>query len=168
MSLKSKPALFIHGGAGGRADRARAALLRRSLRAICERSYARLSTRSALDTVAFVVQQLEDDPLFNAGTGSVLQWDGRVRMSASVMDGRRGRFAGVLNIERVRNPVLVAQQLLDRPDRILAGPPATRFARAAGFVDWNPVTPERMRQWRSQHRTPQFGAATFGSWSYIL
>jgi len=71
--------------------------------------YDRLRNESAADAVAFAVRELEDDPLCNAGTGSALQRDGRARMSASIMDGARGRFAGVLNIERVRHPIRVAQ-----------------------------------------------------------
>ena len=103
---------------------------------------------NALEMVVLAVQRLEDDPLFNAGTGSVLQRDGMARMSAAVMDGSRLRCAGVLNIQRVKNPVLVAQTLLDRSDgRVLAGPEAVRYARSLGHRPWNPVTPERLRQW---------------------
>ena len=119
---------------------------------MCEEAYAYLHAHSAIDTVVHAVARLEDDPLFNAGTGSVLQRDGRVRMSAAVMDGARGRFAGVLNIERVRHPVEVACALLEESDRVLAGAEATHFARAAGYRAWNPVTPARLRAWRAQPR----------------
>lgn len=146
-----RPVLVIHGGAGRRIARGRLARLRRHLRAICDETYDSLESHSALEAVVWAVERLEDDPLFNAGTGSVLQQDGRARMSGSVMDGARARFGGVLNIERVRHPVRVARALLGSPDRVLAGADATRFARSAGFPSWNPATPARLRAWRRWH-----------------
>ena len=148
------PVLVIHGGTGRRPDGKRLARLRRSLRAVAEEAYAHLRAHSALESVVFAVQRLEDDPLFNAGTGSVLQRDGTVRMSASVMDGARQRFAAVLNIERVRYPIAVAHALLDEDDRVLAGTGATRFARSHGIPPWDPVTALRRRQWERRLRDP--------------
>lgn len=148
----SNPVVVIHGGAGSRPTGARSTQLRKSLRAILAASSAYLKTHSALETVAFAVQQLENDPFYNAGTGSMLQSDGVARMSASIMDGAALRFAAVLNIEQTRNPVLVAQTLLAHEDRVLAAEGATRFARANGFARWNPVTPARLRQWQRRLR----------------
>lgn len=145
-----KPVLVIHGGTGHPGAQRRLASIRESLHAICAVAYRVLQADSALGAVVSAVQQLEDDPLFNAGTGSTLQRDGHVRMSASVMDGQARRFAGVLNIERVRYPVLVARALLARDDRVLAGAEATRFARSLGHPPWNPSTAERLRQWRAR------------------
>ncbi len=141
------PVLLIHGGAGNRSTPQRLAQVRRNLRAICLEAYEYLQTHSALESVAFAVRRLEDDPLFNAGTGSSLQRDGRVRMSASIMDGCARRFASVLNIEQVKNPILVAKTLLRERDRSLAGPWATQFAKALGFP-----TPTRLRQWQQQRQ----------------
>ena len=129
--------------------------IRRRLRHISEETFRFLQQHSALASVVFAVQRLEDDPLFNAGTGSVLQRDGVARMSASVMDGATLQFAGVLNIERVKNPVLVAQALLPKPDTVLAGTGALRFARFAGFAPWDAVTPQRRRQWRQALESSQ-------------
>jgi L-asparaginase len=124
---------------------------------VCDEAYARLASATALDAVVMAVARLEDDPAFNAGTGSVLQADGRARLSASVMDGCRRRFAAVLNIERVRAPVLVARRLLEEDDRVLSGPEAGAFARAQGFEDWDPVTPERRRQWEAKRKDREQG-----------
>ncbi len=44
---------------------------------------------SALDAVVATVVALEDDPLFNAGYGSVLTTEGRVEMDAAVMTATR-------------------------------------------------------------------------------
>jgi len=149
------PVLVLHGGAAGRRlPRATSERIRRSLRAICREAYSFLQSRSAVETVVFAVQRLEDDPLFNAGTGSSLQRDGVIRMSAAIMDGARHRFAGVLNIERIRYPILAAKALLSEPDRLLAGRGATQFARAQGFAVWNPVTPARLKQWKQKSQQP--------------
>ncbi|MEW6282660.1 MAG: isoaspartyl peptidase/L-asparaginase, partial [Candidatus Eremiobacterota bacterium] len=99
--------------------------------------------------VVGAVRLLEDDPLFNAGTGSKLQCDGRARMSASLMDGLARRFSGVINVERVRNPILLAARLQSGPFQVLADSGATEWARAAGFPDYDPVTPERLAAYRS-------------------
>lgn len=150
--MRVSPVLVIHGGAGHLPPRARIGQIRQRLRAISERAFEHLQHHSALEAAVFAVQRLEDDPFFNAGTGSALQQDKVARMSASVMDGSRLRFGAVVNIERVKNPVLVARALLEERDRILAGQQATRFARARGIPAWNPVTPARLQQWRTRRR----------------
>ncbi len=148
------PALFIHGGAGTQAPAERTAAIRTRLRDISEESYRHLRKHGALKTVLLAVRLMEDDPFFNAGTGSVLQADGQARMSASVMDGSKRRFAGVINVEEVRNPILIAAFLLDKPDRILSSREATLLARKLGYPAWNPVTPERLQQWKKNQRLP--------------
>jgi L-asparaginase len=60
----------------------------------------------------------EDNELFNAGIGSQIQSDGKIRMSAAIMDGNP-RMSGVINIEEVKNPVQVAQILMQYDDRVL-------------------------------------------------
>ncbi len=84
---------------------------------------------------------LEDDPRFNAGTGSNLRLDGRtIEMDASVMTGE-GRFGAVGCITRVKNPVLVAARVMETPHLMLVGEGATAFARRVGFADFDVATP---------------------------
>lgn len=124
----SQPVLIIHGGTGGQPSAARVEAIRSRLRTMCDEAYAHLASHTALETVALAVRRLEDDPLFNAGTGSVVQADGVARMSASIMRGVSLRFAGVLNVERARHPIDLAVALLDEEDRVLAGEGATKYA----------------------------------------
>ena len=90
---------------------------------------------------------LEDDPRFNAGTGSNLRLDGRtIEMDASVMTSD-GRFGGVANLQRVKNPVLVAARVRETPHLLIAGEGATAFARRLGFPDFDPATEAARRKY---------------------
>ncbi|MHB8208708.1 isoaspartyl peptidase/L-asparaginase [Mucilaginibacter sp.] len=114
-----------------------------ALQEIVELGYKHLGSHCALDTVVYVVRLLEDCPLFNAGTGSQIQSDGKIRMSASLMDGKSLRFSGVINIEDVKNPICIARKLLDQEDKVLSGRGAQTFARDNGFKYYNPEIPQR-------------------------
>ncbi len=95
-----------------------------------------------LDAAVAGVVVMEDDPRFNAGTGSHIRLDGMsVQMDAAVM-GSDGRYGAVAVIEHVKNPVRVARQVADTPHRLLAGEGATRFARAMGHAPHDPTTDE--------------------------
>ena len=107
------PVVIVHGGAGPRrareserADTARLAALERAV-AI---AFEHLRDGAAAACVA-AVAELEDCPLFNAGTGSALARDGGVWCDAGVMtgDGRAGAGAAVAGIA---NPVRAAHALL--------------------------------------------------------
>lgn len=103
----------------------------------------------ALDAVIQAVVALEDDPLFNAGTGSVLNEDGEVEMDAGVMVGHALRTGNVAGLGHVKNPVRVARKVMDTTDHVLlAGAGALKFARDCGFAVHNPVTPERRAAWQ--------------------
>ncbi len=104
--------------------------------------------RDALDAVVKAVTLMEDDPLFNAGTGSNIRIDGSIQMDAAVMIP--GNFGAVINIEFVKNPVLVARDVMLRsPHLILAGDGAINFARRMGYVHYDPAT-DRAREKRER------------------
>lgn len=132
-----------------------------ALSKIVTSGYEYLQTHTALETVTHVVSLLEDDELFNAGTGGQIQSDGKLRMSASLMDGKTLRFSGVINIEDVKNPVKVAVKLLDKEDRVLSGHGALAFARQNGFEHHNPITPQRQREF-DEKRNQQNNKGTVG------
>ena len=146
-----QPTLIIQGGAG-RAWRNLAACgqIRKKISRILNLAYKKLLETDALEAVTYAVRFLEDDPNFNAGTGSQLQADGRARLSASVMDGSRERFAAVVNLEKIKNPVLVARALLEEEDRVLAGEGAFRFAKRLGMKSFDPRTKGALRRWKKR------------------
>lgn len=144
-----KPVLIIHGGAGRAfAEPKRPARVRQKLSAILDAAYDKLSKTNALEAVTFAVRLLEDDPEFNAGTGSRLQADGQARLSASIMDGKLERFAAVINIEMIKNPILVARALLSEESRVLANAGAFEFAKKMGLKPTDPRTKEALLNWK--------------------
>ena len=100
---------------------------------------------------------MEDDELFNAGVGSQIQSDGKIRMSASLMDGSTMKMSGVINIEEVKNPVQVAQVLLDYEDKVLGGSGATNFARNHGFEKFSTQTPQRRAEYEAKLKATGIG-----------
>nr|WP_245433869.1 isoaspartyl peptidase/L-asparaginase family protein [Methylocystis hirsuta] len=77
---------------------------------------------------------LEDDPLYNAGRGSVLNADGTVECDASVMDGRTLDAGAIAGVRGVRNPVLLARAVMEKSGHVfLIGEGAERFAREHGI-----------------------------------
>lgn len=121
-----------------------------ALATIAEAGYTFLKTHSALQTAVFTVSLLEDCDLFNAGLGSQIQSDGKIRLSAALMDGKTERFAGVINIEDVKNPIQVAEKLLPLQDRVLSGTGAKDFAREHDFPYFNPQTHQRKMEYEQK------------------
>ncbi len=132
-------AIAVHGGAGDippaeltleREAEYRAGL-ERALRA-GERILA--SGGSAVDAVVAAVEVLEDDPLFNAGRGSVVAANGLCELDASLMDGRDLRAGAVTGVRHVRSPIALARLVMDRsPHVMLAGRGAEEFALEQGL-----------------------------------
>ncbi len=121
-----------------------------ALLGIVKDSYEYLKTHSAVETVVYAVSLLEDDELFNAGIGSQIQSDGKIRMSASLMDGSTEKFSGVINIEEVKNPIQVALELMKVDDRVLGGSGATNFARQHGFKQFSTEIPQRRAEYEAK------------------
>ena len=144
--------LIIHGGffSESTADFKTKTDKQNALREIVLSSYNFLKTHSAFETVIFAVEQLENNELFNAGTGSQIQGDGKIRMSASVMDGASQKFSGVINIQDVKNPIRVAEKLFPFDDRVLGGEGATRFARENGFDYFDTSTDLRRNEFEQK------------------
>lgn len=121
-----------------------------ALSGIVEKSYKYLKSHSALQTAVFAVSLLEDCDLFNAGTGSQIQGDGKIRLSAGLMDGKTEKFSGVINIEDVKNPIQVAEKLLFQDDRVLSGSGALEYARQNGFQYFNPEIAQRRDEYEKK------------------
>jgi beta-aspartyl-peptidase (threonine type) len=141
-------ALLVHGGAGDWQARDETAALAGLTAAVRGAAAGLAAGGGALDAVAAAVVALEDDALFNAGTGAALNADGEAEMDASVMAGHDLRCGAVAGLTRVRNPVLVARRVMERTAHVLlAGEGALRFARSEGFGEHDPVTRRAREAW---------------------
>ena len=129
-----KYSLAIHGGAG--------TILKEEMTPALEEQY-RQGLQQALDVgfsilengdsavaaVKAAVIVLEDNPLFNAGRGSVFTKDGINEQDAAIMDGRTLEAGAVAAVRNVRNPVeLAAEVMLHSGHVFLSGEGAKDFA----------------------------------------
>lgn len=149
MGVNVQPKLIIHGGAGSSLQgKGGVETVRKSLYQVITEVYGLLEKGStAEDAVIRGCQLLEDDPLFNAGVGSVLQSDGQIRMSASLMNGSLQRFSGVINVSRLKNPIELAKFLQTSPDRVLSDYGAAELLRELNIAPFDPLTDRRLYEW---------------------
>jgi isoaspartyl peptidase/L-asparaginase-like protein (Ntn-hydrolase superfamily) len=134
--------LLVHGGAGGRPEEPD-----RRQRVLDRATAVGTETDDPLDAVIDSVCVLESDPQFNAGVGSAVQSDGKIRTDAGIMldDGSTGAACSMTGVEHaVEAARIVAEQT---PHILLSGDHAVELARAHG-VDtdcdlWSERTRER-------------------------
>ncbi len=135
--------LMVHGGV----ETSSAAEYRDSLTEAALRG-CRADAGSPLAAAEAAVNTLENNPLFNAGYGSVLNLAGEVEMDAAIMDGQSGAFGGVGAIQKVANPVSVARKVLEETAHVLlVGAGAAAFARSQGFPEADCVSETMRRSW---------------------
>ncbi|KAI7552664.1 N-terminal nucleophile aminohydrolase [Hortaea werneckii] len=120
-----RPRIIIHGGAGNITPSNLPPHLytsyRHALLKILHSASSLLHinpTASALDVAASAVSDLENNPLFNSGHGAVFTTHGTHELEASIMCSDpvryRKRGVGVMKVRRVRNPILLAKEMLER------------------------------------------------------
>lgn len=147
--MRSLNTIIVHAGAGRALSQSEDEEKREGLRqAAWLGKKVLLSGGSAIDVVERAVARMEDNKVFNCGTGSVLNYDGQVEMDASIMaaDGRCGAVACIRN---VKNPISVARKVMEETDHVLlCGEGAEAFARLMGFKYYDPVTKDRRMAWK--------------------
>ena len=145
---------MVHGGAGALDnvnDDKSAVRYLESLRRVLEHGRDILTLGgSALQTVEACASLLEDDPLFNAGCGSVLNEQGKVEMDAAIMDGRNLSAGAVAGVSNIANPVQLARRVMATSEHVrLIGRGAMQFAARNNFelvADQYFFTAERIAQ----------------------
>lgn len=148
--MKRKYSLMIHGGAGAIQD---LKVYRPSIKKVLTVGQRLLEKgATSLDVVEACVVMLENDPVFNAGKGSVLNERGVVEMDASIMDGSAWRTGAVAGVSGVKNPIHLARLVMDKSQHVmLIGTGAVKFGKVHG-VDLAPdkyfIVPKRVKQWR--------------------
>ena len=154
MSQSTNYSLMVHGGAGALdnvKDSKTAVRYLESLRRILEHGREILTLGgSALQAVEACASLLEDDPVFNAGCGSVLNESGKVEMDAAIMDGRDLSAGAVAAVDNIANPIQLARYVMTESEHVmLISDGAMRFADHCG-IERAPenyfYTPERVKQ----------------------
>ena len=147
--------LAIHGGAGSlpRAETGgeRELRYRAGLAGALDAGYAVLQGGgTSLDAVSRAVMVLEDNPLFNAGYGSVFTLDGCNELDAAIMDGSSLKAGAVCGVTHIRNPIELARTVMEHSEYVmLSAAGAEEFALSRGFALVPRSyfhTPERWRQ----------------------
>src|SRR6266571_8958890 len=83
----------------------------------------------ALDAVEAAVRSLEDNPIFNAGTGACLNSDGNIQLDAGLMEGHTLKVGAVAGVELIKNPISLARKVLESPHVMLVCKGAQDFAQ---------------------------------------
>lgn len=137
-------ALIVHGGAGKIEEKN---LAQKGIEKALIKGYQILAQNGkSIDAVCAAVCELEDNPCFNAGTGSVLNLLFEVEMDASVMTSE-GHFGACGAIKNIKNPVLMAKKIMEETSHLLlVGEGANMFAKAMGFSDYNPKTEKEIEK----------------------
>jgi L-asparaginase len=163
-----KPTLIIHGGLSPYDDKTLKAK-QEKISSILEQSYKSLLKSTALEAVILAVKLMEDEGVFNAGYGSDLQADGEARLSASLISGSDNQFSGLVNIEHIKNPILVSRYLLAEKDKVLSDRYALQYALSKGFKKENLKTKESIKRWKEkiQIKTDTVGACALDLHGHI-
>ena len=156
---------MIHGGAGELVNidnNKMAVRYLESLRVVLDHGRHILEHNgTALEAVEQCAALLEDDPIFNAGMGSVLNEDGKVEMDAAIMAGDTLKAGSVAGIHNITNPVHLARAVLEKSEHVmLIGEGAERFAEHHDFEfvsDDYLITEDRYAQWEEAHREGRMG-----------
>ncbi len=131
--------IAVHGGAG--------TILKSKITAEMEKEYSRSielavktgsdilkSGGTSVDAVTESIITLEDNPLFNAGKGSVFTSAGTHSMDASIMSGKDLQAGSAASVCGVRNPILLAKAVMLDPDIIMiSGKGAEEYAKMSGL-----------------------------------
>ena len=128
-------AIAIHGGAG--------TILRANMTNEIEQKYKMalqesilagenilLNSGLAIDAVEAAIRSLENNPLFNAGRGSVFSHEGEHEMDASLMNGKDLMAGAVAGVKNVKNPITLAKSVMQHSNHVfMAGHGAEVFAK---------------------------------------
>lgn len=101
----------------------------------------------SMDVVEYIVNELEDDPRFNAGLGGKLDFDGVPRTEAGIMDDNMDAGAAI-GLEGIRYAISVARKVMEESNNtMIGGPHSTKFAQEYGFDKEDLKTDKSVNIW---------------------
>jgi beta-aspartyl-peptidase (threonine type) len=161
----AKPVIVVHGGAWGIPDTQVDENIKGVEKAVQEGWNILKAGGSALDAVVAAVNSMEDNPVFDAGIGSVLTTDGTVEMDALIMDGATLNAGAVAGLRDVRYPIRLARHVMeDTPHVLMIGEGANRLAdefKVERITQEKLVTEDARKGLEEWLKTQEFGG-TFG------
>jgi len=161
--------MVIHGGAGTisreQMTPEREAAYRASLERALRAGYAVLQRGGpSLDAVQAAINVMEDDSLFNAGKGAVLNAEGNAELDAAIMNGATLAAGSVAGIHRTKNPINLARAVMEKsPHVMMVGDGAELFGRQQGITMVDPsyfITAPRRASWERQRAADSVRAAS--------
>jgi len=149
--ISLKRAIIVHGGAWHIPRKIQKPCLEGVKRAAELAMNCLLDNNSALDAVEAAVKRMEDNPVFDAGTGSVLNAEGEIELDAAIMDGKTLKAGAVAAVKNIKNPISLAKKVMENSNHIfLVGEGANRFAALQGFENFNGLMVKReLDRWRT-------------------
>lgn len=160
----------VHGGAGDVTLARRPLHVEGAKRAAAAGREVLLRGGSALEAVQAAVELLEDDPLFNAGTGACLTSAGTLELDASIMEGTSLRAGAVTVLPPYAHPIAIARAALEDGKHLLyAAHGAVAFAEKSGFTASSleamrtPEAAERLRLVLGGAAGPGWAGGTVGA-----
>jgi len=120
--LAEPPAIVIHGGAGWFSDMSSEEIrdLKKGLKMAADKGFGILEDGgSSVDAVEAAIIILEDNPLFNAGRGSVYTSEEKQEMDASIMTGRDNEAGAVSSVTNVKNPITLARYVMEQTPHVM-------------------------------------------------
>ena len=116
------PAIVIHGGAGWFSNMSPDEIkdLKKGLKIAADKGFDILENGgSSVDAVEAAIIILEDNPLFNAGRGSVYTSEERQEMAASIMTGKDNEAGAVSSVTNVKNPISLARHVMEETPHVM-------------------------------------------------
>jgi beta-aspartyl-peptidase (threonine type) len=147
LETHMRPIILIHGGAWDIPDD----LVTPHLEGVRNAAIQGMKalSRSALDAVEAAIRYMEDDPTFDAGTGSFLNKKGEVELDAIMMEGKSMEVGAVGAVKTTRNPISLARRVMECSDTLfLVGDGAEKFAIEQGMplIDNDELIIEREKE----------------------
>ncbi len=131
--------LVIHGGAGNITpalmNSTQEAAYYQGLKEALDSGYQVLNGGgAAMDAVVAAIETLENNPLFNAGRGSVFTKKGVHEMDAALMNGQDLSAGAVAGVRNIKNPIKLAREVMLHSGHVmLSGKGASEFALKQGI-----------------------------------
>jgi beta-aspartyl-peptidase (threonine type) len=162
MNTRVSHALALHGGAGDYRNAGfsqdKIDTYHKSLYEAAQLGQAVLKDGgSAIEAIEEAVRVLEDNPLFNAGRGSVFTDEGNVELDAAIMDGNGLHAGAAAGVRTTRHAISLARAIMEKSEHVmLHGRGADAFGAGLGMQQVDNSffhTDFRRAQWEEARKT---------------